>query len=132
MGLEPVGQREGVRCVPLGAQRQRFDAEQQLLGGKRVQAGAQVAQNLDAYADGEGDAAEGLPELEPVVAGGGLDELREAVGVLAPVELAGVDDEAANGGAVAADPFLGPLAGVVQGSAGDLQSPSERRYRHRA
>jgi hypothetical protein len=109
MCLEPLGQREGVLRMPLSAQGQGLDAEQQLLGRKRVQAGAEVTQNLDTHADGKGDVAKRLPELEPVVARGGLDELREAVGVLAPVELAGVDDDAANGGAVAADPFLGLL-----------------------
>jgi len=36
---------------------------------------------------------------------GRLVHLREARGVLAPVELAAVDDDAADRGAVAADPF---------------------------
>lgn len=113
MGLEPFGQRERVLRMPLGTQRQRLDAEQQLLRGKRIQARAQVAKDLDADADGEGDVAECLPELEAVVAGGRVDELREAVPVLAPVELSGVDDDASNGGAVATDPFLGWLVDVV-------------------
>jgi hypothetical protein len=47
-----------------------------------------------------------------VVARGGLDELREAVGMLAPVEVARVDDDATDGRAVAANPFLGTSANL--------------------
>jgi hypothetical protein len=42
-----------------------------------------------------------------VVARCWLHELWEAIGVLAPVELAGVDDNACDSGAMTADPFLG-------------------------
>ena len=48
-----------------------------------------------------GNVAERVPELQAVIAGVGLRELRELA--VAPVELAGVDDDAADGGAVAAD-----------------------------
>ena len=94
--LQPPGQGEGVLGVAGRAQAQRLGAEEQLLGGEGVEAGAEVAQGLDAGADGEGDGAEGVPELEAVVALAGLDELGETRAVLAPVELAGVDDNAAN------------------------------------
>ncbi len=50
-----------------------------------------------------------------------LDHLREARGVGAPVEVAAVDDDAADGGAVAADPFGGgvhdDVGAVVEGAA---------------
>jgi hypothetical protein len=104
-GLEVARQGEGVLGVALGAQAERLDAEQQLLGGERVERGAQVAQDLDAGADDEGDGAERVPELEPVVALGRLDKLREPGAVLAPIELARVDEDAADGGAVATDPL---------------------------
>lgn len=55
-----------------------------------------------------------------MVALGGLDELGEAGAVLAPVELARVDDDAADGCAVAADPLGGRVddnvGAVVDGS----------------
>ena len=105
--LEVLCQGEGVLGVALGAQRQRLGAEQQLLGGKRVEVGAEVAHNLDARADDEGGGPKCLPELEAVVALGGLDKLREARGVGAPVKLAAVDNDAADGGAVAANPLGG-------------------------
>ncbi|KAB8760612.1 hypothetical protein FH972_026604 [Carpinus fangiana] len=105
--LEPLGQGDGVAGVALAAQAERLGAEQQLLGGEGVQGGAQVAQDLDAHADGKGDRAKGVPELEAVVALAGLDKLGEALAVGAPVELAAVDDDAADGGAVAANPLGG-------------------------
>ena len=118
--LEVVGKGEGVGGVALGAQAQGLDAEEQLLGGEGVEGGAQVAQDLDARTDDEADGAEGLPELEPVVALGRLNELRESRRVLAPVELARVDDDAADGGAVAADPLGGrvddDVCAVVDGA----------------
>lgn len=103
--LEVLGEGEGVLGVALGAQRQRLGAEQELLRGKGVEVGAQVADNLDARADDEGDGAKRLPELEAVVALGRLDKLREARGVGAPVKLAAVDNDTADRGAVAANPL---------------------------
>lgn len=104
-GVEVAGEGEGVLGVALGAQRERLDADEELLGGEGVEAGAEVAQDLDPRPDDEGDGAERLPELEPVVALGGLDHLREPRRVRAPVELAAVDDDAADGRAVAPDPL---------------------------
>ena len=103
--LEPLGQRQRVLGVPLRPQAERLDTEEQLLRRKGAEAGAEVAENLDARADDERDGAEGLPELQAVVALGGLDHLREARRVGAPVELAAVDDDAADRRAVAADPL---------------------------
>ena len=103
--LEVAGEREGVLGVALAAERQRLETEKELLRGEGVQARAQVAQDLHAHPDDVGDGPKGLPELEPVVALGRLDHLREAVSVRAPVELAAVDDDAADGGAVPADPL---------------------------
>ena len=103
--LEPLGEGQGVLGVALGAEREGLDTEEELLGGEGVQAGTEVTEDLDADADDEGDGAEGLPELEAVVALSRLDHLGEALGVLAPVELAGVDDDTADGGAVAANPL---------------------------
>lgn len=105
--LEPLGEREGVRRVALGTERERLQAEDQLLGAEGVEGRAEVTEELDTDADRERDGAERLPELEAVVALGRLDELREARGVLAPVELARVDNDTADGGAVAADPLGG-------------------------
>lgn len=103
--LKPRRELDGVLRVALAAQRQRLEPEDELLRGEGVEAGANVALQLDARADDEADGAERLPELEPVVARGWLDELREARGVGAPVELAAVDDDAADCGAVPADPL---------------------------
>lgn len=103
--LEVAGEREGVLRVALAAEGKCLETDEKLLRSERVEARAQVAQDLNAHPDDVGDGTEGLPELEPVVALGRLDHLREAVGVLAPVELAAVDDDAADGGAVAADPL---------------------------
>ena len=105
--LEELGQGQCVGGVPLSTQAQGLDTEEQLLGSEGVQAGAQVSEDLDTDSDDEGDSAEGLPELEPVVALRGLDHLGETAGVLAPVELAAVNDDASNGSTVAANPLGG-------------------------
>jgi hypothetical protein len=99
--------------VALHAQGQRLEALQQQEGVERRLAGAEVAQAFNAGADGEGDVAEGpaaaedLPEVQAVVARRRIGEQRELA--VAPVELAGVDDDAADRGAVAADPLGGRL-----------------------
>jgi hypothetical protein len=118
--LQVPRQGERVLRVPLRAEAQRLDAQDELLGGKGVEGGANVAQELDAGADDEGDGAKRLPELEPVVALGRLDELGEPLAVLAPVKLARVDNDAADGRSVAADPFGGrvdnDVGAVVDGA----------------
>lgn len=103
--LQVLGHSQSVLGVALGTQTERLDTENQLLGGKGVEGGADITQELDSGADDEGDGAKGLPELEAVVALGGLDELGESLAVLAPVKLARVDNDASDGGAVSADPF---------------------------
>lgn len=91
-----------------------------MLSSKGVEGGAQITQRLDAGADDEGDGTKGIPELEAVIALRGLDELGEPGAVLTPVELARVDDDSADGCAVAADPLGGRVndnvGAVVNGS----------------
>jgi hypothetical protein len=126
--LEVLGQGGGVLGVALGAQRQSLDTDEELLGGEGVQAGTEVAQDLDTGADDVGDGAKGIPELEAVVAVGGLGELGEAGSVLAPIELAAVDDDTANGGAVAADPLGGRVdddVGAVLNGADKVAASTE-------
>ena len=103
--LKPLRQLQRVLGVPLGAQAQRLDAEQELLRREGAHAGAQVAQDLDAHAQDPGQRAEGVEKFQAVEARGRLVHLREARGRGGPVELAAVDDDAADGGAVAADPL---------------------------
>ena len=66
--LEVPRQRKGVLGMALCSQREGFDPQQKLLRGERVQAGAEVTEDLDTHTDDEGDGAERLPELEPMVA----------------------------------------------------------------
>lgn len=103
--FQPPRQSERVAGVSLGAQAERLQTQDQLLRRKGVEGGPEIAQDLDPYADGKRDGTKRLPELEAVVAFGGLGELREPRCVLAPVELAAVDDDTADGGAVATDPL---------------------------
>ena len=98
---------------------------QQKEGVERRERGAGIAQPLHAGLEDEGERAEGFGVGEAVVGGIGLDEVLEAAGGL-PVELARVDDQAAEGGAVAADELGGgvdddvgaPLDGPHQGRGG--------------
>jgi len=118
--FEPARQRERVADVALDAERERLEALDQLEGAERVEAGAQVAQDLDAHPDRERDRPERVIEPEPVVALRRLRELREACRVSTPVELAGVDDDAGDGCAVAADPLGGRVDNDVGTCVGSL------------
>jgi hypothetical protein len=122
MGLEMRGDGEGVLRVALHAQVEGFDSLQEQEGVEGREGRAGVAQALDAGFEDEGERAEGCRVGEAVVGGIGLGEVGEAAGGL-PVELAGVDDDAADGGAVAADELGGgvdddvgaPLDGADEG-----------------
>src|SRR6266540_5533866 len=108
--LEPLRERERVLAVPLDAEGERLDPLQEEERVERRERGADVAEPLDARADDELDVAERplWPEHvvvdEAVVAGRRVREARK-LAARAPAEFAGVDDYAAEGGAVAADPL---------------------------
>lgn len=91
-----------------------------MLSGEGVEGRAEITENFDASTDDEGDVAKGLVELETVVTLRGLVELREASGVLTPVELARVYDDTSDGSTVTADPFGGrvddDISAMVDGS----------------
>lgn len=119
-GLEVLCESQSVLGVALSAQTQGLGTEEELLSGKGVEGGAEITKDLDSGADDKGGGAESLVELETVVAVRGLVELGESVGVLEPVKLARVDDDTANGGAVAANPLGGrvddDISTVVDGA----------------
>ena len=94
--------------VAIHAHAQRLDALQQLKGVGRRQAGAEVAQAFGARPHDEGGRAELLVEDNAVISGIGFGERRKFAGG-APIEAAAVDDHAADGDAVAADPFGGRI-----------------------
>lgn len=103
--LQVLGHSQGVLGMTLSTETEGLDTQDQLLGSKWVEGGANVTQELYSSADNEGDGAESLPELEAVVTLGGLGELGESLGVLAPVKLARIDNDTADGGSVSADPL---------------------------
>ena len=93
--------------MSLNPQTQCLKSLNKLESTERVETGAQITKNLNAHVDGEGERAEGLPEIEPVVAFTGFGKLGVAGRVLAPVEFPTIDDYAADRGTVATDPFCG-------------------------
>lgn len=93
--------------MSLDSQAQCLESLNKLECTERVQAGAQITENLNTDANSESNGAEGLPELQTVVTLRRLNELGETLGVLAPVEFSGIDDDTSDGGAVAANPFGG-------------------------
>ena len=100
--------------MSLCSQAQCLNTQKQLLRSEWIQCSPQISQGLDACADDECDGSEGIPELEPVVALRGVVELREPLCVLAPVELAAVDNDAANCSAVSSDPFGGRMYDYIR------------------
>ena len=99
---QEVDDLQGVRNVPLDAQGEGFQALQEDETADGRERGAGVAQQDGAGADDVGERAHGVGEDDPVVAVLGLRELREFARGL-PVEAPGIDDYAADGGAVATD-----------------------------
>ena len=132
-----MGGGEGVLADALHAEVEGLDADEGLPGVEGRDAGADVAQELKAHLHGERDVGaaggwegfKGVPVDETVVGGVGGGEAGEAAG--APVEVAAVDHDAADGGAVAAEILGGgvdddvgtPLEGAVEdrGEAGVVE-----------
>ena len=96
----------GVLVVAVQAQRQGLGALQQQPGVERADAGTGVTQDDGADVGNKGGGAGSVHEANAVIAGVRLGESRELAAGL-PVELAGIDDDAAQGGAVAADELGG-------------------------
>ena len=111
MLLQPARDGQRVFRMPLLAQRQRLQPQQELVRVERAQRRADVAQQRHADLQDERHVAHArhvaqrVPVHQPVVARVRLGELRELPVV--PLELARIHDHAADGGAVAADVLRG-------------------------
>lgn len=103
--LEILGERQCVLGVSLSAQAERLGTQKQLLSSKGVEAGTEIAQDLNSGADDERNVSKCLKELKTVVALGRLMELREALGVGSPVKLARVNNDTSDGSSVASNPL---------------------------
>ena len=66
--LQPARKRNRIAGMAFAAQAEGLEADEELLGSEGVQGASEVAEDLDADTDGERDGAEGLPELQAVVA----------------------------------------------------------------
>ena len=108
MFFQVARHRIGVGALHAHAQRQRFQPLDVQETVERARRRADVAQQRHARLDDVGDGSHRLHRLGPhraVIGGVGLVQQREAVGVLLPVEIAAVDDDAADRGAMTADIF---------------------------
>ena len=97
---------ERVLAMPLHAERERFDSLQKHPRIVGRDARTEIAERNHAHADGKGDRAKRADVCGPthaVVTGIGLREEREFFRI--PIELSGIDDDAADGRAVAAHPL---------------------------
>ena len=102
MPLEVLRDGERVLGVALQAKMERLNALQQKERVERRERRAGVAQALDARLEDERERPEGLGVGKAVVRRIGLGEVFETARGC-PVELAGIDDDAAYGGSVAAE-----------------------------
>src|SRR3546814_17941714 len=103
---QPVDHLLRVLAVAFDPERQRLQPLDELEGVERRQGGAKVAQQGDPGFDDVGDRPQGLYRLGPyraVIAGVGLVEAGEALGVAFPVDIATIDVDDADRGAVASD-----------------------------
>lgn len=119
--LEPAGKSKSVAGVSLSSQAEGLNTKKELLSGEGVEGGSKVTENLNTDTNGESDRTEGLPELQAVIALGWLNELGESLSVLAPVELAAVNNNTGDGRAVTANPLRravdDDIRTVINGSA---------------
>ena len=119
----------GIAAMLAHAQRQGLEALDELEGVERAHRGTQVAQQGDAGFEDVGDGPEGLGRFRPygaVIAGVGLIEEREAFRMPPPIEVAAIDDEAADRGSVAPD-VLG--RGINDDGGAVLQRPAQHGRR---
>ena len=123
MLLKMLGDGEGILGVALEAEVERLNPLQKQEGVEWREGGAGVAQPLHAGFEDEGQRTEGLGVGEAMVGRIGLGELLEAAGS-GPVEFAGVDNDAADGGAVAAEKLGG---GVDDDVCAPLDGANQRR-----
>jgi len=91
--------------VAFGPEGEGFQTQQQEEGVKGAQAGADVSQVVRAGLDDEGRWAEGLDEVQTMVAGGRLGH--ERVAPVGPVKTSTVDNGASDDSTVSANPFRG-------------------------
>ncbi len=108
MVMQEFGHALRIVNVPLHAQAERFQPleEEERVEGR--EAAANIAQDLHASFEDEGQARPGSAVDQPVIAVIGLVEVGEAR-VVGPLEVAAVDDHAADGGAVPADELGGRM-----------------------
>ena len=102
------GDCEGVGGVALHPEVEGFDALEEEEGVEGGHGATCVAETLDAGFQDEGEGAEGVGIGEAVIGGVSVGEVGEASGGF-PVEVAGVDDDSADRGSMAADVFCGGL-----------------------
>ena len=124
-----VGHLGGVGGMLAHAQRQGFQSLDELEGVVGAHGSAQVAQQRHPRLDDVGDGPQRLDRFRPdraVVAGIGRVEHGEALGVGLPVEVAAIDDDAADRGAVAADVFGG---GMHDDGGAVVEGPAQHRCR---
>ena len=98
--FEVLGRGQGIGAVAVHAHAQRLQPLQKQKGVERAHARTQVAQPFDAGLDDESQLAERLREFQIVIAGARFGDLRELA--IGPIELAAVDDDAADARAVPA------------------------------
>lgn len=105
--FEMLGDGEGVFAMALHAEREGFDALEELPGVIGRDAGSEVAEGAGAHAEDVGEGGEHVGEVvspaEAVVRVVGI--VKEGVFSAGPVEATGVDDDAAEAGAVSAEPL---------------------------
>ena len=120
VGGQPLRDRLRVGDVRVHPQRQRLHALQDQERVERREHAAEVAQPLDAQLGGEAVLAEVVPEAQVAVGRDRLGHDREVAVV--PREAAGVDDRAADRGAVAAEVLR---RGVQDDVGAEVQRPAE-------
>lgn len=103
--LEPVCKNSGVAGMSLSTQTQGLQAQQKLLRSKGVQCCSKITQDLNTNTNSEGDRPECFPEFQAMVSLRWLNKLWESSSILAPVELAAIDDNTTNCGAMSSNPL---------------------------
>ena len=105
--MQVLGDGEGILAMPLHPEGQGFDALERLPGVVGREAGAEVAQRAGAHSQNIGERRKwrGQVVAPPETVIGAVGFVEKRMFAAGPVEFPGVDDDAADAGAVAAEPL---------------------------
>src|SRR5208282_4798821 len=109
MSFQVPGQGQGVLAVPRHPQMQRLQPLQEEKAVERAERPAQVAEPMRAARNDVAQLSDRVVKYRAMIGRVWLSELRPLIGLAGPIELAAIDNHAADARSVAADELRGAI-----------------------